>query len=139
MNYSTAVFLINDKLRALTAIYEPDVGTALAKREMFKTLDPTIKVGDLLVVPTDTRHKMTVVKVTEVDVDVDYDSPAQVRWVVGKVDDEPFKRITAQEEEAIKLMKNAEALDKREVLRKKMSAFRMDEIKALPITDLSSK
>lgn len=65
MDNSRIVFLINDQVRAVKAKYE-DSGAA----EMFKTFDATIQVGDLAVVQSTTRHMMTVVKVTEIDVDV---------------------------------------------------------------------
>jgi hypothetical protein len=75
VNYTTAVFLINDSIRAVTCTYEND-----GKRVPFKTLDKTIAVDDIVVVPSGTRHGMTTCKVVEVDSDVDYDDPApQVR------------------------------------------------------------
>lgn len=67
MNYTTAVFLINKNVRAVMCNYEPD---AEHKTTMFKTLDTAIRVGDFVIVPTKTRHGMTVSKIVEVDVDV---------------------------------------------------------------------
>ncbi len=76
MNYSTAIFLINPKVRAIAAVYEPDTDNRKAPRTIFKTFDSTIEVGDYILVPTDTRHKMTVNKVVEVDVEPDLESSA---------------------------------------------------------------
>ena len=106
MNYSTAVFLINDDVRAIACTYEAD---EKAKREIFKTLDKSIAKDDFVVVPTDTRHKMTVVKVVEVDVDVDLDSSIPMQWIVGAVERHDYERILKMEEQAIETIKSAEA------------------------------
>ncbi len=111
MNYSTAVFLINDSVRAIAVDYEPT-----GKRTIFKTLDADIKVDDFVVVPTGTRHGMTVVRVVEVDSDVDYDAPQPVEWVVQRVDRSEYDQTVAQEAEAIKAVKSAEVRKKREDL-----------------------
>ena len=134
MNYSTAVFLINKYVRAILATYEAE---DTAKRTMFKTLDPTIAVGDFVIVPTDTRHKMTVVKVVETDVDVDFDSHTQVGWVVGKVDQSGYNTVLAQERDAINAIKSAELRKKRQDLRDNMLADSLADIKALPISAIN--
>ncbi len=112
MNYSTAVFLINDKVRAVKAQYEPGGGLTI-----FKTLDQGIKVDDLVVVPTDTRHKMTVVKVLHVDVDVDMDSNVQLAWVVTKLDLSDYDRVLEEEKKAIEVIRSAETRKRRNELR----------------------
>lgn len=91
MNYSTAVMLINPNIRAIKAIYEPDSVDLAGKvvragqRYIFKTLDPSIIKGDLIVVPTTTRHGFTVVKVEEVDVEIDFEASIELKWIVDKV------------------------------------------------------
>lgn len=114
MNYSTAVFLINANVRAVLCTYEAEDH---AKKTMFKTLDKSVRVGDLVVVPTDTRHKMTVCKVTDVDVDVDFDCATPVNWVVTKVDRAAHETTLSQEAEAIATIKSAETRKKRDELR----------------------
>jgi hypothetical protein len=130
MNYSTAVFLINKNVRAVLATYEAE---DTAKRTLFKTLDPTLKAGDFAIVPTDTRHKMTVVKIVETDVDVDFDSPTPVQWIMGKVDRTSYDEMLAQEQQAITVIKSAELRKKRDDLRKAMFADHVETLKALPI------
>jgi len=130
MNYSTAVFLINKHARAIVATYEAD---DKATRTTFKTLDPSIKEGDYVIVETDTRHKMTVCKVVETDVDFDFDTPAKMSWVIGKVDRAVFDLTLQQEQSAIAAIKSAELRKKREDLKKSMFADHMESIKALPI------
>ena len=134
MNYTTAVFLINKHVRAVLATYESEDN---AKRTLFKTLDDTVAVGDFVVVPTDTRHKMTVCKVVETDVDVDFDSTAPVAWVIGKVDRTAHEQVLAQEGTAIQAIKSAELRQKRDNLRKAMFADHLDTLKALPIAAMN--
>lgn len=133
MNYTTAIFLINDKARAILATYEkPRNDSDRPSKTLFKTLDPTIKAGDYIVVPTDTRHGMTVVQVSDIDVDVDFDSHVQVQWVIGKVDLADAEQIKAQEQNAIDAIKSAEKRRKRDELRASLIAD-SDALKALPI------
>lgn len=138
MNYSTAVFLINKNVRAVMCTYEADeTGKPPAKREMFKTLDPSIKVNDLVVVPTNTRHHMTVTKVVEVDVEIDFDSTVPVDWLVARVDRAPYDTVLAQEAQAITAIHSAERTRKRNELRDAMLADSAEALKALPITVLN--
>lgn len=124
MNYSTAIFLVNDTVRAVLVTYETDApnGPPTAPREMFKTLDHSIRVDDLVIVPTTTRHMMTVCKVVEVDVEVDFDNPKKVDWIVDKIDRDDFADILAKEETAVQAIKSAEARKKREELAKNLLA-----------------
>ena len=131
MNFSTAIFLISDEARAVVVTYEAHEG---AERTLYKTLDPDIAVDDFVVVPTDTRHKMTVCKVVEVDVDVDFDSAAEIKWILGRVDTADIDEIRRQEEDAITKIKSAEKRSKREELRKKLlDDVGEESLKALPI------
>lgn len=130
MNYSTAVFLINDAARAIYATYESDPN---AKRELFKTFDKSIGVDDLIIVPTDTRHKMTVCKVVEVDVDFDMEQPAPVKWVIDKVSLANFHKTLDQEAVAIEAIKSAELRKKREELRVALFADQSAKLKELDI------
>ena|ERR1035437_9731415 len=123
MNLSTAVFLINDNARAIMVTYEVDADNRKAPRTMFKTFDKSIKVDDYVVVPTDTRHNLTVCKVVAVDVDIDFDSPVQVAWIVGRVDVADVTQIKRQEDAAIEAIKAAEKLRKKKELQASMGAL----------------
>lgn len=134
MNYSKAVFLISDDVRAVMATYEKDEPDRPAARTMFKTFDRKIKVDDYVVVPTNTRHHMTVCKVVEVDVEPDLEAGADLEWVVGVVDRADFQKIKSQEGDAIAKIKSAEKRRKREELRKTLlDDVGEKEIMALPI------
>lgn len=137
MNYSTAVFLINNNVRAVKVTYEPDAPNNPAKRTVFKTFDQTIKEGDFVIVPTDTRHKLTVSKVVEVDVDVNFDASTTIEWLVGKVDLKAHEEVLAQEAEAIKQIKSAEIRKKREELAEALIKD-VGAVKTLPIASFGS-
>lgn len=130
MNYSTAVFLINKNARAVRATYEAETS---AKRTLFKTFDPSIAVDDLVIVPTETRHRFTVVKIVETDVDLDFDTTENVQWIVGRLDLANHNMRLQQEQAAIAAIKSAELRRKREELNKAMFADHAESLKALPI------
>ena len=120
MNLSTAIMLFNKDIRAIATIYdlEPTPGSAgkTPARTIYKTLDPTIAKDDLLLIPTDTRYKMSVVKVVEVDVEVDYDSPVEIKWVISKVDRSDYEANRAMEFQMGDVIRSAEKRRKREEL-----------------------
>lgn len=117
MNYSTAVILFNENIRVIKVIYEdPDVNSR-QKEYLVKTLDQSIKKDDFVIIPTSTRHSMTVVKVIEIDVEVDFDSPVELKWIVSKVDKSTHDKILEDEKVWIDTMKQAEIKKKREDIR----------------------
>lgn len=91
MNLSTAVMLVNKGIRSVKVEYDPDTYKNNSPFVRFKTVDQTIKVNDLVVVTTSTRHGFTVAKVTEVGFPVDFNSAEQWGWIVSKVDTEGHK------------------------------------------------
>lgn len=128
MNYSTAILLINPSCRAIKAIYEPDVTDGLRnKRTLFKTFDPSVKVGDIVMVPSTTRHKVTTVKVTDVDVEWDVHTCEEVKWVIGVIDQAEYISLKSQEEAAINQIKESEKTFERNELKKKMFAHMSEE------------
>ena len=120
MNYSRAIFLISDEVRAIMVAYEPKDknGKWPDKPKLFKTFNQDISVDDYVVVPTTSRHNMTVCQVAEVDVDPDFESNADCNWIVGVVDRADFEAIERQEQAAIDAIKTAERRKKRDELRK---------------------
>ena len=89
--------------------------------------------------PTETRHKMTVCKVVEVDVDIDLETSAQIAWVIGPVDLTTFQNMQAMETTAIETIKSAEKNRRREELRKSLMADSEQRLKALPIAAISNE
>lgn len=135
MNYTRAIFLISDDVRAVNVTYEAHEGAA---KTMYKTFDPDVKVDDYVTIPTDSRHKMTVCKVVEVDVEPDLESPVDMNWIIGVVDRANFEDIEKQENDAIQKIRVAERKRKRRELRETMIADFDDEIKKLPIYKLEN-
>ena len=132
MNYSTAIFLINDNARAVMCAYESH---ETAPRTMFKTMDQTIQEGDFVIVQSGTRHGMTVVKVVDTDPEIepDFDSREDLKWIVGTIDLEDFEALKKQEDEAIAAIKKAEKRKKRADLRRTLMADYEETIRELPI------
>jgi predicted Mrr-cat superfamily restriction endonuclease len=140
MNYSTAVFLVNDKVRAIAVTYEADGYDAdgrptskVAARYTFKTFDQSIKKGDLVIVPTNTRHKFTICKVVEVDLEIDFDADAELKWIAGVFEQDGYQRTLEQEAVMLEAIKSAEKNRKREELRKSLMADSESKLLALPI------
>lgn len=141
MNYSTAVFLVNDKVRAISATYlrdgfddqgRPAPGSK-AQQTTFKTFDQAIKKDDLIIVPTKTRHGFTVCKVVDVDLEIDLETNISIDWVAGVFEDSEHKRMLAMEEKMVETIRSAEKNRKREELRKSLMADSETKLLALPI------
>jgi hypothetical protein len=83
-----------DAVRPVRVDYDPEATYKnYSPTRVFKTVDPTIKVGDMVIVQTRTRHGFTVCKVTEVDFPVDYNSGEQWDWIAQKFDVDAFNKI----------------------------------------------
>lgn len=138
MNYSTAIFLINDQVRAIKVGYDPESTRPLGQDDrVLKTLDQTIKKDDYVVVPTGTRHGMTVCKVKEVDINLDLDSPVQIEWAIGKVDKDAFDKLVAEEAVAVDTIKSAETRQKRDALRQALFKDQEEKFKSLALSHVS--
>lgn len=121
MNYSTAVLVMNQEARCVKTIYEPDTQNVKQTREMFKTFDKSLKVGDFVVVPTGTRFNLTVCQIVETDVDDWMDTHKELGWVVGRVDMADSEKVKAWEASAIEALKDAEKRKRRRELQASMT------------------
>lgn len=136
MNYSTAVFLINDKVRVVKVSYELKSDGTPNGHESFKTFDTSIASGDFVVVPTNTRHGMTVCRVEDVNVDTDdyLDFSGEMKWIVSKVDRTAYAHCLEMEQEAVRTIKSAEKRKKKDELRKSILAdLEEKDLVALPL------
>lgn len=131
---SAIVFLINDDVRAVKACYEDH-----AAPDVFKTMDTNIKVDDILVVQSGTRHELTIVKVTEVDVEPDLHTTKPIKWVVSKVETSDLKTMLAEEGNAILTVQKAERQRKKDELRQTMFGGHTDDINTLKLANLGSE
>lgn len=134
MNYSSAVMIINHDIRAIRTSYEPAKQGEHPKDFVFKTIDKTIKKGDFVVVPTDTRWGYTVNRVEAVDVDVDFDSDVILRWIISKVDSDGNKQTILEEEKWVQALQQSEKLKRREALAKQLIETHGEQVKKLMIT-----
>lgn len=145
MNYSAAIFLINKNVRAVKCRYLPDDHNPTTRdpnnASIFKTLDQSVKPDDFVVVPTTTRHGMTVVKVTEVDVMPDLDAVGtDYKWIVQRVDSDAYDSLLKKEADAIAKIRSAEMRRKREDMAAALFKDHEETLKsiALATTDDSS-
>jgi len=155
INYSTVIlFAQPDKVRAVKTVYYPEKdedGNIITTphrneagnieynhRKIHKTLDQDLAVDDYVIVPTQSRHKMTVARVVEVDVD-DYSTTEEVGWIIGRFDPAPYKSVLRDEAKLIATMKKAEKRHAREEMKTKMFAYlNEEEQKRLAISSSST-
>ena len=132
MNYNTIAFVLNSNLKAVRATYQ-DGETP----ELFKTFDDTLDVDDLILVETNTRHNMTVCKVTEIDCEIDLEMTKPIRWAVQKVDATLLSTLKSAEDDSIKGVRKIELEKKRASLQ---SALTEDagQLAALPLSSIKS-
>lgn len=134
MDNSKIVFLINDSVSAVRAQYEPETVGASPKTYVFKSFDPSVKVGDFAVVQSSTRFGLTVVKIIEINVDVDFDSPIALSWLLQKIDYDAFQKVLAQEADAVSVVQQAELRRKKAELRSTMFKDHEASINALALS-----
>lgn len=137
MHKSRTVFLVNDKVRGILATYEADTPNTKAPATFFKTFDTTIQTGDFVVVPTNTRHNMTVCKVVAIDVEVEIDSEVECHWIIGRIDAAAYEKTLSQEGEMLNVIRSAEKTKKRNELREAVLADAGEKVKTLAIANLS--
>ena len=140
-NYTNAIFLINSECRAMKGIFEVDAAPdkPTAKRELFKTFDKLIQVGDLVNVQTGTRHNVSVVKIVDADVPIDFlHATEDTRWIISKVDVSAHQAMIDMETDALAKIKAAELRKQRDDLRKTMMADYVATINELPIASVGS-
>jgi len=122
VNSSKIVFIVNESARLIQCAYDAQLAHEARKTYLFKTLDQSIKVDDLVVVETNTRHGYTIVKVTEVDVDVDFDDPIELKWAFSPINLDAIVELKQAEQAAIDKVRAIELKKKREALRQAMFA-----------------
>lgn len=133
-NMSHALLLLKpDLCRAIACIYDAQIpGAAPNQPVIFKTFDKTIAKNDLVVVETDTRHNMTVVKVVDVDVPVDFNSSCVVKWIIDKVDMAKYAKLAEAEKVAIDVLRKADLRKKRDeiaaAVKKDMTATELEAL-----------
>ena len=145
MNLSTAIFLVNANCRAISVSYEwcDDDGKFAdgksTKTDTFKTLDPSIKKGDLILGETNSRHKLCVYKVVETDIEIDLEKSDYIPWIVGVVDGSPLAKLKAMEDEMKAKIKEKDKQRKRAELAETMMKDYGEVIRNLAIANTDMK
>lgn len=138
LNTSKAVFLLNDRVRAVECVYEAknldDKKVREARKYVFKWMGEELKPGDHVVVKSSYSDcGLAIALVTALDVPVDYDAnDFQMAWIIQKVDLEPVHRLEDMERTAISTIKKAEDLRRRKQLRE--SVLDAEQMETLQIT-----
>lgn len=139
MNKSLSIFLVSDQVRLIKGVFGrlDDSGKRLdaEKEYSYKTFDPSIKRGDLVVVPVTNGSGFSVVTVTQVDIqgDIDYslNDGIDYKWVAGKFDRSFYDKGIAEEAKLLEAVAHAEREAKKKELREKMLEHMPDEQKQL--------
>lgn len=139
MNYTTAVMLFNENIKAVTVAYEDPKDNPSQKTWMFKTLDHSIKKDDIVIVQSGTRHGLTTAKIIDDNAEVDFDSNIELKWIVSKVDTSTHAKIIEEEKIWIDTMKQAEMKKKREDIRSNITNLYADpKLETLAISSFKS-
>lgn len=141
MNINTALFLFRKDVIAHACEYQTLDENPSRKLTIFKTFDPTIKTGDIVMVSTDTRVGFTCVRVVEPDVTIDLDTKTPMPWIAGKLNIQAFEKLKADEQAFLAKMRKVNENAEREKLRSAMMATPgMEEaIAALPAPTTDGK
>lgn len=127
---SKKIFLINDDVRAMRGKYEET-----GKAELFKTFDQSIRIGDIVTVPSTTRHGITTVKIVDADVEFDFDNTEEAHWIISRVDPDEFLTLIRKEQDALHTIRRSELAQQRAKLR---SAIFENQEEVLKTIDLAN-
>lgn len=119
MNYTKAILIVDDNVKVVKVNYDSNNND-----KYFKTLLMDLAKDDLVVIPTATRHNMTVGKIVETDCLINLDDNDQISWVIQKVDKDSYENTLKQENVAIEQIKSAELRKKKSDL---LDAIKVDQ------------
>ena len=132
MHQSYNIFLVNENARVIEGAYEE----GREEKTLFKTLNTSIEKGDLILVQTATRYHLSVVKVTDVDIEPDLSGPP-IRWAYQTIDTSMIEHLKQEEEDLNKMLLSQKRKKAREELRKEMLGTDFDFVKSLPMADMT--
>jgi hypothetical protein len=131
MNYTTAICLISDDVRGIAVSYELPVEGVETKLYTFKSLDKTIRVGNLVIIPTDTRHGFTVVEVQEIDVEIPIDSTLTYKWIAAVFSRVRYDTVLEEEAHIVSRIKSGHARKQRSDIRATLEEELAEELPKL--------
>lgn len=138
MNHSTLAVLLDDNVQLVECIF-----TEKGKKYTYKTLDKTIKEGDLVVVECYAKDydedgqnfNAKVVKVIKVNTQVDFNSSTQYKWVIQKLDYKAFEELKFREDKLISDFHSLELKHKKKSIRE---ALGIEGVETLKLTNQST-
>ena len=126
------IFLLSDTVRGVRVQYDPK--DTNKKGYLFKSMDESLEEDDLVIIPTDSRHGMTVGKVMGFDDEIDLDMDMELKWILGRVDTQAADSIIEQEQTAITAADRAEKDKRRKELREALMEQTGGALEKLAIT-----
>ena len=139
MNYSASITLIDERVRVIDVKF---VNTARETPKIcsYKSLDPNIGVGDLVVVPAlyqDGKSRFSVAEVVGVDGELEIDSKEiEYKWVVQRVNMSDYNDVLIREKAAIDILRKADRKQRRINLAKTLiDATVIDDVRNLLFID----
>ncbi|WP_125933275.1 hypothetical protein [Kiloniella majae] len=133
-NKSMAVFVMNEDVRGIMAIYDDETHETPT---FYKTFDQDLQVGDLIVVPASTRLGFTTNKVTEVDVEPDINRHNEVKWVAGSIKLENYQSYVEQENQMIAQINKLEKRKAREAVKEELEKSLGEDLKGVTLIEAS--
>lgn len=112
MNYSTLAVIADEKVRLIRCQFS-DSGTLYT----YKTLDNSIKVGDMVVCEFSGTKDFKTCEVIEVDTVADLNDNITYKWAFQRIDIELLKNIKEAEKELITNFRKKEVVAQRAQLR----------------------
>jgi Pyruvate/2-oxoacid:ferredoxin oxidoreductase gamma subunit len=139
MNYSTAILLADERVKFIGVRFANYAGTVYT----YKTIDQTIKEGDLVVVPSSDYAKKgradettsrfgSIAVVDSDDVAVNMQSSdIEYKWIIQKIDVTNYEKIIEVEKEIVEKIRGMELKTNRAKLAA-MFGIDTDTVKSLP-------
>ena len=138
MNYSTAILLADERAKFIGVKFGNYSGTEY----VYKTIDTSIKVGDLVVVPSSDYVKKgradettsrfgSIAVVSNDDVAVNMQSDMEYKWIIQKIDASNYEKIIEVEKEIVEKIRGMELKTNRAKLAA-MFGIDQETVKQLP-------
>ena len=138
MNYSTAILLADERVKFIGVRFANYSGTEYT----YKTIDGSIKIGDMVVVPSSDYVKKgradettsrfgSIALVTSEDVPVNMQSDIEYKWIIQKIDVTNYEKIVEVEKEIVEKIRGMELKTNRQKLAA-MFGLDSDSVKQLP-------
>jgi len=124
MNKTLSMLLVDDSIRMIACQFTPG-----GKNYYYKSNNPHIKKDDLVIVQAighDKPYDTALVKVSEVDVIVDFSETHEYKWIIDVVNFDSFNQVKEVEKTVNEAIKKKEFAHKRSQLREALGYSDLD-------------